>query len=167
MHSGVHIAELGSTEGRNHSKYCHHESSFSSWLDSVYIQFYQDSKTSKTTHEYYNFILLFLRSHLPSHKYVKLFTFSFLLALNFFRQSTVSCLCIMEATVERCWKKRRKSDYTDDTDITLSIRFTALPRLYSCCLHRDDAFIGIQLPKWPQNRRLAQDCAWLRSSVNA
>lgn len=29
-------------------------------------------------------------------------TFSFLLALNFFRHSTVSCLCIMEATVERC-----------------------------------------------------------------
>lgn len=29
-------------------------------------------------------------------------TFSFLRALNFFRHSTVSCLCIMEATVERC-----------------------------------------------------------------
>lgn len=30
-------------------------------------------------------------------------TLSFLLALNFFRHSTVSCLCIMEATVERCY----------------------------------------------------------------
>ena len=29
-------------------------------------------------------------------------TLSFLRALNFFRHSTVSCLCIMEATVERC-----------------------------------------------------------------
>lgn len=29
-------------------------------------------------------------------------TLSFLLALNFFRHSTVSCLCIMDATVERC-----------------------------------------------------------------
>jgi hypothetical protein len=29
-------------------------------------------------------------------------TFSFLLALNFFRQSTVSCLCMQEATVDRC-----------------------------------------------------------------
>lgn len=32
-------------------------------------------------------------------------TFSFLLALNFFRQSTVSCLCMQEATVDRCWRK--------------------------------------------------------------
>lgn len=32
-------------------------------------------------------------------------TLSFLRALNFFRQSTVSCLCIMEATVERCWRR--------------------------------------------------------------
>lgn len=31
---------------------------------------------------------------------------SFLLALNFFRHSTVSCLCIMDATVDRCcWRK--------------------------------------------------------------
>lgn len=29
-------------------------------------------------------------------------TLSFLLALNFLRHSTVSCLCIMDATVERC-----------------------------------------------------------------
>lgn len=29
-------------------------------------------------------------------------TLSFLRALNFFKHSTVSCLCIMEATVERC-----------------------------------------------------------------
>lgn len=35
----------------------------------------------------------------PAHVWI---TFSFLLALNFFRQSTVSCLCIQEATVERC-----------------------------------------------------------------
>lgn len=33
-------------------------------------------------------------------------TLSFLLALNFFRHSTVSCLCIMEATVERCCGER-------------------------------------------------------------
>ena len=33
-------------------------------------------------------------------------TLSFLLALNFFRHSTVSCLCIMEATVERCCRWR-------------------------------------------------------------
>ena len=43
----------------------------------------------------------------PPHKKVKFLTFSFLLALNFFKQSTVSCLCIMEATVERCWKRRK------------------------------------------------------------
>lgn len=29
-------------------------------------------------------------------------TFSFLRALNFFRQSTVSCLCMHDATVARC-----------------------------------------------------------------
>lgn len=29
-------------------------------------------------------------------------TLSFLLALNFFRQSTVSCLCMIDATVDRC-----------------------------------------------------------------
>lgn len=34
---------------------------------------------------------------------VRSVTFSFLLALNFFRQSTVSCLCMQEATVDRCW----------------------------------------------------------------
>lgn len=34
-------------------------------------------------------------------------TLSFLLALNFFRHSTVSCLCIMDATVDRCWKTER------------------------------------------------------------
>lgn len=40
-------------------------------------------------------------------------TFSFLLALNFFRHSTVSCLCIMEATVERCCKySQEDSEYT-------------------------------------------------------
>lgn len=33
-------------------------------------------------------------------------TLSFLRALNFFRHSTVSCLCIMEATVERCCGQR-------------------------------------------------------------
>lgn len=33
-------------------------------------------------------------------------TFSFLRALNFFRQSTVSCLCMHEATVARCWGER-------------------------------------------------------------
>lgn len=33
-------------------------------------------------------------------------TLSFLRALNFFRHSTVSCLCIMEATVERCCGER-------------------------------------------------------------
>lgn len=33
-------------------------------------------------------------------------TLSFLRALNFFRHSTVSCLCIIEATVERCCGKR-------------------------------------------------------------
>lgn len=33
-------------------------------------------------------------------------TLSFLRALNFFRHSTVSCLCIMEATVDRCCGKR-------------------------------------------------------------
>lgn len=38
---------------------------------------------------------------------VFILTLSFLLALNFFKQSTVSCLCIIEATVERCWKKKR------------------------------------------------------------
>lgn len=32
---------------------------------------------------------------------------SFLRALNFFRHSTVSCLCIMEATVERCCGRER------------------------------------------------------------
>lgn len=32
---------------------------------------------------------------------VRMAPFSFRRALNFFRQSTVSCLCIMEATVER------------------------------------------------------------------
>lgn len=35
-------------------------------------------------------------------------TLSFLLALNFFRHSTVSCLCIMEATVERCCGETEK-----------------------------------------------------------
>lgn len=34
-------------------------------------------------------------------------TLSFLLALNFFRHSTVSCLCIMDATVERCCRETR------------------------------------------------------------
>lgn len=38
-------------------------------------------------------------------------TLSFLRALNFFKHSTVSCLCIMEATVERCcrgqWGQRQ------------------------------------------------------------
>lgn len=33
-------------------------------------------------------------------------TLSFLRALNFFKHSTVSCLCIMEATVERCCGER-------------------------------------------------------------
>lgn len=33
-------------------------------------------------------------------------TFSFLRALNFFRQSTVSCLCMHDATVARCWEER-------------------------------------------------------------
>lgn len=33
-------------------------------------------------------------------------TFSFRRALNFFRHSTVSCLCIIEATVERCCKEK-------------------------------------------------------------
>lgn len=33
-------------------------------------------------------------------------TFSFLRALNFFRQSTVSCLCMHDATVARCWGER-------------------------------------------------------------
>lgn len=37
-------------------------------------------------------------------------TLSFLLALNFFRQSTVSCLCIIEATVERCWRGGERAD---------------------------------------------------------
>lgn len=32
-------------------------------------------------------------------------TLSFLLALNFLRHSTVSCLCIQDATVERCWEE--------------------------------------------------------------
>ena len=36
-------------------------------------------------------------------------TFSFLLALNFFRHSTVSCLCIQDATVERCWEDENTS----------------------------------------------------------
>lgn len=35
-------------------------------------------------------------------------TLSFLLALNFFRHSTVSCLCIIEATVERCCGETEK-----------------------------------------------------------
>lgn len=35
-----------------------------------------------------------------------LLTLSFLLALNFFRHSTVSCLCIIEATVERCCREK-------------------------------------------------------------
>ena len=33
-------------------------------------------------------------------------TFSFLRALNFFRQSTVSCLCMHDATVARCWEEK-------------------------------------------------------------
>ena len=37
-------------------------------------------------------------------------TLSFLLALNFFRHSTVSCLCIMEATVERCCGNTREEE---------------------------------------------------------
>lgn len=32
-------------------------------------------------------------------------TLSFLLALNFLRHSTVSCLCIMDATVDRCCRE--------------------------------------------------------------
>lgn len=35
-------------------------------------------------------------------------TLSFLLALNFFRHSTVSCLCIQDATVERCCEEEHK-----------------------------------------------------------
>lgn len=41
-------------------------------------------------------------------------TFSFLRALNFFRQSTVSCLCMHEATVARCWEER---DLAQDTQM--------------------------------------------------
>lgn len=44
-------------------------------------------------------------SHVRGHGGRGPVTFSFLLALNFFRQSTVSCLCMQEATVERCWRK--------------------------------------------------------------
>lgn len=42
-------------------------------------------------------------------------TLSFLRALNFFRHSTVSCLCIMEATVERCWRRERHAAEGFDT----------------------------------------------------
>ena len=35
---------------------------------------------------------------------------SFLLALNFFRHSTVSCLCIIDATVDRCWEKEEEKE---------------------------------------------------------
>lgn len=45
---------------------------------------------------------------LPANDFLKRHqqTLSFLLALNFFRHSTVSCLCIMDATVERCCGKQ-------------------------------------------------------------
>lgn len=39
-------------------------------------------------------------------RWARRLTLSFLRALNFFRHSTVSCLCIMEATVERCCGER-------------------------------------------------------------
>lgn len=46
-------------------------------------------------------------------------TLSFLLALNFFRHSTVSCLCIMEATVDRCCKKKKfKIEKGEDSTLT-------------------------------------------------
>lgn len=50
---------------------------------------------------------------------VRTFTFSFLLALNLRRHSTVSWRCIMEATVERCCGKgvRMPHHYTRTTEM--------------------------------------------------
>lgn len=60
-------------------------------------------------------------------------TLSFLLALNFFRHSTVSCLCIMEATVERCWgrerEEKRNTSNTSKAEVNLRMCFVYL------CVH--------------------------------
>lgn len=47
-------------------------------------------------------------------------TLSFLLALNFFRHSTVSCLCIMDATVDRCWEKEEQKEKGGEKSIKIN-----------------------------------------------
>ena len=58
-------------------------------------------------------------------------TLSFLRALNFFRHSTVSCLCIMDATVERCWRKRETMSNREETE-RKSVCVSVLTETHGC-----------------------------------
>lgn len=68
-------------------------------------------------------------------------TFSFLLALNFFRHSTVSCLCIMEATVERCCKHSQQiqSIHTVTTHVRASVCVCVTPTHIQGCFKASEA----------------------------
>ena len=63
------------------------------------------AQTAEDIHLFFCFFFIYLQSDIIFKRF---HTLSFLLALNFFRHSTVSCLCIMEATVERCCGETEK-----------------------------------------------------------
>ena len=80
------------------------------------------SRHAQTAEDIHLFFFIYLQSDIIFKRF---HTLSFLLALNFFRHSTVSCLCIMEATVERCCgetEKERERERERENEKRLKIK---------------------------------------------
>lgn len=73
-------------------------------------------------------------------------TLSFLRALNFFRHSTVSCLCIMDATVDRCWENEEQKEKKRQKKISSSRSL--------CSFHLSSILTRCNVSRWRDVQRM-------------